>query len=115
MCFSGGFFVFNAGLIALYYPNLYLAIGNIAIGLIVMAWEYPIPPFQYVTNFWLRAIVYLLFIGAMVWEAPTQTAGLCFLCGVLCYFRAAINGEKWTDPKKKPARGGAKPAAGGKS
>ncbi|KAI9357591.1 hypothetical protein DFJ73DRAFT_758177 [Zopfochytrium polystomum] len=111
--FSSGFFVFTAGLISLYYPNLYLAIGNIVIGLIIMAWEKPLPPFKKLDNFWLRGIIYFLFCGAMVWEAPHQTAGLCLLSSSITYIRAAINGEKWTDPTKKPARGGGGGGKGG--
>ncbi|KAJ3328325.1 hypothetical protein HDU76_010147, partial [Blyttiomyces sp. JEL0837] len=97
--------VFTGGIISLYYPSLMFAIINIATGLFIMALEYPVPPLNMLgpisTNFYIRSFLYFAMVGPTIFQAATQTGGMCLFCAALTYLRAAINGETWSDPKKK--------------
>ncbi|KAJ3077734.1 hypothetical protein HK102_005005 [Quaeritorhiza haematococci] len=71
--------------------------------------EYPIFPFNKLgpisTNFYLRGIMYLLFVIPTMIQAPTMTGGMCLLCAAATYLRAAVNGEEYKPPAKKGAGG----------
>ncbi|KAI9204918.1 uncharacterized protein BJ171DRAFT_459074 [Polychytrium aggregatum] len=96
--YSSGFMILTGGIISLWYPNLIVAIVNICLGLIIMAWEHPIPPFNKLgfvsSNYYLRAVFYAGVVAASMFQAPTMTGGFCLVCAVFTYLRAAINGEK---------------------
>ncbi|KAJ3115021.1 hypothetical protein HDU96_001326 [Phlyctochytrium bullatum] len=108
---AAGFFVLTGGLISLYYPSIMFAAINIAAGILILCLERPVTPFDKLgfvsTNFYLRAFLYFAITAATMFQAATMTAGLCLFCGAVTYLRAAINGETWSDPKKKKGgRGG---------
>ncbi|KAI8815770.1 uncharacterized protein EV422DRAFT_548332 [Fimicolochytrium jonesii] len=111
---GAAFFILTGGVISLFYPSKILAAVNIVIGLLIIAWDYPLHPFTLLgplsTNMYIRFAGHLLAIAPTVFQAPTTTGGLCMLFAALCCLRAAINGEDLTP--KKSARGAPRGGAG---
>ncbi|KAI9013165.1 hypothetical protein BC832DRAFT_548925 [Gaertneriomyces semiglobifer] len=106
---GSGFFQLTGGIIALWYPNkMILAIANIAAGLLLLFWDYPFAPFGSLgflsSNLYLRALVHAGAIVPAILVAPTSTAAMCLVFSVIMLLRAAINGESWEPPKKRPAK-----------
>ncbi|KAJ3021898.1 hypothetical protein HKX48_007479 [Thoreauomyces humboldtii] len=111
---SSGFFILTGGVIAVFYKdlaeiNLIYAFINIAVGLLLMAWDYPLFPFNLLgplsSNLWLRTLGHAAALVPTILVAPTITGGLCLIFATLTFLRAAINGEKWEAPKKRGAGG----------
>ncbi|KAI9099250.1 hypothetical protein DFS34DRAFT_616901 [Phlyctochytrium arcticum] len=103
---SAGFFVLTGGVIGLFYPpNPLFGAVNIATGLLLMAWDWPLFPFNKLgflsSNLIVRAAIHALAIGPCILIAPTLTAALCLPFAVLMFIRAAVNGEKWEAPKPR--------------
>ncbi|KAJ3153204.1 hypothetical protein HDU89_000833 [Geranomyces variabilis] len=112
---SAGFFILTGGVIAIFYPDIKFAISNIAVGLLLMAWDWPIVPFNMLgpvsSNLWIRAVVHAAAVFPTILVAPTITGGLCLVFATLTFLRAAINGEKWEPPKQR-GKGGRSAGAG---
>ncbi|KAI8920060.1 hypothetical protein PhCBS80983_g05462 [Powellomyces hirtus] len=102
---GSGFFILTGGVIAMFYPNVGFAVINVIVGLLLMAWNWPIVPFTMLgpvsSNMWIRAVGHAAAIFPTILQAPTITGGLCLIFATLTFLRAAVNGEKWEPPKKK--------------
>ncbi|KAJ3105263.1 hypothetical protein HDU97_008286 [Phlyctochytrium planicorne] len=109
--------ILTGGLIALYYPTLWIAYSNIIGGILIMLIEHFNNVNLFVLdNYWVRGFLYLAFCGTTQFEAATVTSGLCMICAALTYLRAAINGESMhktrEEAKGKKGRGGKKGGEG---
>ncbi|RKO85547.1 hypothetical protein BDK51DRAFT_11724, partial [Blyttiomyces helicus] len=102
--YCAGFFILTGGIIGCFYPNQIFGFVNIGLGLLIMGFEKPIPPFTLLgplsSNFYFRSFFYFVAIAATMFQACTMTGGLCLFCAAVTYLRAAINGEEWKPPKK---------------
>ncbi|TPX37284.1 hypothetical protein SeMB42_g06961 [Synchytrium endobioticum] len=105
---SAAFFVFTGGIVSVFYPNMYLALANIAIPVAIMLHERPVSSTVNISNYYVRAVVYLLCCAPTMVQAPTITGGLCLLCAAATYLRAAINGESYHAPGKSAKVGATK-------
>ncbi|KAJ3074899.1 hypothetical protein HDU98_009868 [Podochytrium sp. JEL0797] len=111
--YTAGFFTVCGGILTLvFYPKLPgnilavpVGIATVVLGLITMALEHPAPyihnlGFAY-TNYYPRVAFYSLVTVVSMLQCPTQTSGLCFLCAVITYARAAYCGETCAIPRGK--------------
>ncbi|KAJ3023819.1 UNVERIFIED_CONTAM: hypothetical protein HDU68_008444 [Siphonaria sp. JEL0065] len=111
--YVAGFFILCGGIITvIFYPKLpgnFLAlpvgIATIVLGALIMAIEHPIPYIHNLgiayTNYYPRIALYALVLVVSMLQCPSQTGGLCLLCAIITYLRAALCGETCAFPKAK--------------
>ncbi|KAJ3308354.1 hypothetical protein HDV04_003916 [Boothiomyces sp. JEL0838] len=97
-------FIFMAAVIQIFYPDLYIALINFAISILIVALEYP--PLGNVpflgTNYFFRFLLYTAMSVFGMISAPSTTGAMCLFCSALTYLRAGINGESGGQkPSKK--------------
>ncbi|KAJ3043749.1 hypothetical protein HDV00_004155 [Rhizophlyctis rosea] len=122
---GAGLFILTAGVIGLFFafPIRYWGLGNIGLGLLILAFEYPIPPLNKLgplsKSLWFRTVFHLAACAETTFFAPATTGGLCLLCAALTYLKAAFNGEQFAGsggarPRDRPrATAGAGGGSGG--
>ncbi|KAI9329175.1 hypothetical protein BDR26DRAFT_872818, partial [Obelidium mucronatum] len=112
------FFILCGGIITtIWYPKLPgnvmalpVGIATIVLGALIMGIEYPMPYIHNLgiayTSYYFRIGLYALILGVSMLQCPSQTGGLCLLCAIITYLRAALSGETCAVPKAK--KGGRK-------
>jgi hypothetical protein len=91
-------FILIGSLIEFLYPNKILMAVHLVTALLIIALEYP---FINLTNYYAKALLYILVAGGAMLQAPTHTGGLCLVCAAVTYGRAAYNGENGNPPPPK--------------
>jgi uncharacterized metal-binding protein len=97
------------GIISLFYPNRAFALANIILPIFLMLLELEFPPLKLLGfmyhNLFLRSIYHTIALVPAFMQAPTYTGGLCLICCVLTYLRAAVNKETpYKEVKKSPKK-----------
>ncbi|ORZ32640.1 hypothetical protein BCR44DRAFT_1439960 [Catenaria anguillulae PL171] len=97
--------------ICYFYPRWYLGPYGLALGLIVMALEWPlVNPASlgaFYSNYSIRGLLYVVLSAACYLQAALFNGGnFLTFCG-LTYLVASFRGESWKPPR---GRGGARPA-----
>jgi hypothetical protein len=88
-------FILMGGIISLFYPKLYIALGTIATSIATIGVDY----FEVSVNYYIRGVVLLGCSALAMLQAPTHTGGLCLFCAACTYIKAGLNGESPGSPK----------------